>query len=261
MAYSYKGSISFGLVYIPINLQKCVKNNDIGFNMIDKNTMSRIQYKKTCVDCQNKEVKNEDIVKGYEYEKDRYVIFTDEEIEKIKTKKEKSISIERFVDIEEIDPIFYDKAYYVLPLGAEKAFALLTKAMEELGKVGIAKTVLGAKESLIAIRVREGKMLLNTLFFDAEVQKLNIEVGVQKIEASELTLAKDIIKAMSKPFEPQNYKDEYKEKVRSAIDAKIAGKEIVIPKEEEQPQVGDLMEALKQTLNSIDGVKKKVAAV
>ncbi|MGN0961016.1 MAG: Ku protein, partial [Christensenellales bacterium] len=109
MAYSYKGAITFGLVYIPINLVVSVKEHDIGFNMLEKKTKSRVKYKKTCVDCNDKEVKNEDIVKGYQYEKDKYVIFTDEDFEKIKTEKDKNITIEQFVNIEEIDPIYYDK--------------------------------------------------------------------------------------------------------------------------------------------------------
>ncbi|MDD4832498.1 MAG: Ku protein, partial [Clostridia bacterium] len=171
MAYSYKGAISFGLIYIPINLQASVKNNDVSFNLLDKNTMSRIKYKKTCVDCDDKEVKQQDIVKGYEYEKDRYVVFDDKDFEKIKSEKDKNITIEKFVDIAEIDPIFYDKAYYVLPTGAEKAYALLAKSMEEAGKVGIAKTVLGTKETLVAVRVKDGQMLLSTMFFNDEVQK------------------------------------------------------------------------------------------
>ena len=113
MAYSYKGAIAFGLVYIPINLVVSVKENDIGFNMLEKKTKSRVKYRKTCVDCKDKEVKQEDIVKGYQYEKDKYVIFTDEDFEKIKSPKDKNITIEQFVNIEEIDPIYFDKSYYV----------------------------------------------------------------------------------------------------------------------------------------------------
>ena len=134
MAYSYKGSISFGLVYIPVTLHSAVKSNDIGFNMIDKKTMSGVRYKKTCADCGGREVKQEDIVKGYEYEEDKYVIFNEDDFEKLKSKKDKNITIEKFVHLEEVDPIYFDKPYYVEPTGAEKAFAVLVSAMENKGR-------------------------------------------------------------------------------------------------------------------------------
>ena len=131
MAYSYKGAISFGLVFIPITLSASIKNNDIGFNLIDRKTMSRVKYKKTCVDCDNKEVKNEDIVKGYQYEKDKYVIFTEKDFEKLKTEKDKNITIEQFVNLSEVDPIYFEKSYYVKPTGGEKAYYVLLDAMEK----------------------------------------------------------------------------------------------------------------------------------
>ena len=130
MAYSYKGAIAFGLVYIPITLSLSVREQQIGFNMLEKKTKSRVKYKKTCVDCNDKEIKNEDIVKGYQYEKDKYVIFTDQDFEKLKTTKDKNITIEQFVNLDEIDPIYFDKAYYVKPIGADKAYYVLLKAME-----------------------------------------------------------------------------------------------------------------------------------
>ena len=224
MAYSYKGAIAFGLIYIPVTLHLVIKNNDISFNLIEKNTNSRILYKKTCVDCNDKIVKNEDIVKGYQYEKDKYVIFTNEDFEKIKSKKDKTIAIENFVDIKEIDPIYFNKAYYVAPTGAEKAYRLLIKAMEEEGKVGIARTVLGSKEALIALRVRNGEMLLNTLFFYEEVQKNPVKEISGEIKEKELTMAKMLIQNMSEDFDIKNYKDNYRQKVMDAIEQKIGGK-------------------------------------
>ena len=171
MSYSYKGAITFGLVYIPVTLNASIKNNDIGFNLIDKKTMSRVKYKKTCVDCDNKEVKNEDIVKGYQYEKDKYVIFTDKDFEKLKTQKDKNITISEFVNLNEVDPIYFEKSYYVNPVGAEKAFFVLMDAMEKQKKAGIAKCVLGTKETLILLRAKNGKMLASTLYFYDEVVK------------------------------------------------------------------------------------------
>jgi DNA end-binding protein Ku len=257
MGYSYKGSLSFGLVYIPITLHLTVKNNDIGFNMLDKKTLSRVQYKKTCVDCNGRELNQDDIVKGFRYEEDKYVVFTEEDFEKLKTKKDKNITIEQFVDISEIDPVYYDTPYYVAPTGAERAFKLLVKAMEDEGKVGIAKTILGTKETLIAIRAKNGEMLLNTLFFFEEVQKNPMKEIKEEINAAELELAKTIIKTMKKPFEPEKYKDEYRERVQKAIEDKIAGKEIAAPKEIKVARVANLMDALQASLSNFSKAAQK----
>lgn len=247
---SYKGAIAFGLVYIPISLSVSVKDNDIGFNMIEKKTMTRIKYKKTCLDCNNKEVKNEDIVKGYEYEKDKYVIFTDKDFEKIKTPKDKNIVIEQFVNLDEIDPIYYDKSYYVSPVGAEKAYNVLLEAMEKQKKAGIAKTVIGTKESLIVIRVRDGKMLVNTLFFHEEIQKAPA-IKKTKVQKKELDLAINLINQMTETFKPEKFKDEYNEKIKKAIKRKISGNEIIETKDEPQPaKIINLMEALQKSLQS-----------
>ncbi len=248
MAYSYKGSISFGLVYIPITLHNSIKENDIGFNMIDKKTMSRVKYKKTCAACDGREVKQEDIVKGYEYEEGKYVIFEDSDFEKIKTKKDKNITIERFVKLDEVDPLYFDRPYYVNPTGAEKAFAVLLEAMEQENKAAIAKTVLGTKETLILIRSKDGQMLLNTLFFEDEVTKNPAKDIKEKGSSAELKMAKAIIDGMTGEFNPEEYKDEYREKVQQAIEQKIAGKEIVSPKEKNTTTVANLMEALTKSL-------------
>ncbi len=250
MAYSFKGAISFGLVYIPIVLTNSIKQNDIGFNLLDKKTMSRVKYKKTCVDCENKEVKNENIVRGYQYEKDKYVIFTDDDFEKIKSTKDKNITIECFVNLDEVDPIFFDKSYYVEPDGSDRAFLVLLEAMERENKAGIAKTVLGTKESLLLLRASNGKMLVNTLFFNDEVQD-SPEVKKLKIQKQELDLATTLINQMAAPFEPEKYKDEYNEKIKKAIKQKIAGKKIVTSKNSSKPvKIIDLMDALKKSVST-----------
>ncbi|MBE7074673.1 MAG: Ku protein [Clostridiales bacterium] len=257
MAHSYKGAISFGLVYIPITLSVSVKQNDIGFNMLDKNTMSRVKYKKTCVDCKNKEVKNEDIVKGYQYQKGKYVIFTDKDFEKIKSPKDKNIVIEQFVNLEEIDPIYFDKAYYVKPSGADKAFNVLLAAMEKEKKAGIAKTVLGTKETLFLIRAKDGKMYASTMYFKDEIQKCE-EVKKSKIDKKELDLAINLINQMTSKFAPEKFKDEYTEKIKKAIKRKISGNDIVATSEKtEQNNVINLMDALQKSLS---GTKLKAGA-
>ena len=262
MAYSYKGAISFGLVYIPITLSLCIKENDIGFNMIDKKTMSRIKYKKTCVDCNEKEVKNENIVKGYQYEKDKYVIFDDKDFEKIKSPKDKNIAIEQFVDLSDVDPVYFNKSYYVSPTGADKAFLLLLGAMEKQKKAGLAKTVLGTKETLVLIHAENGNMILNTLFFYDEVQAAPAYKKAV-VTKQELELAKTLIGQMSGKFEPEKYKDEYAEKVRRAIKSKISGNKIIVSKDEPAPaKVINIMEALQKSLqqNKKPRAKSKKAA-
>lgn len=248
MAYSYKGSISFGLVYIPVTLYSAVKDNSIGFNMIDKKTMSRVKYKKTCADCDGREVRQEDIVKGFEYEDGKYVVFDDKDFDKLKSKKDKNITIEKFVKLSEVDPIYFDKPYYVVPTGAEKAFAVLLAAMEQEGKAAVAKTVLGTKETLILIRAKGGQMLLNTLFFEEEITANPAKEVKEQCSEVELKMAKALIEGMSGKFNPSDYKDEYRRKVQEAIERKIAGKEIVSPKESGSGKMIDLMEALTKSL-------------
>lgn len=248
MAYSYKGSISFGLVYIPVTLYSAVKDNSIGFNMIDKKTMSRVKYKKTCADCDGREVRQEDIVKGFEYEDGKYVVFDDKDFDKLKSKKDKNITIEKFVKLSEVDPIYFDKPYYVVPTGVEKAFAVLLAAMEQEGKAAVAKTVLGTKETLILIRAKGGQMLLNTLFFEEEITANPAKEVKEQCSEVELKMAKALIEGMSGKFNPSDYKDEYRRKVQEAIERKIAGKEIVSPKERGSGKMIDLMEALTKSL-------------
>ncbi len=175
MGYSYKGSISFGFVYIPITLHSTIKSNDIGFNMIDKKTMSRVKYKKSCADCDGREVKQEDIVKGFEYEEGKYVIFDDNDFEKIKSKKDKNITIEKFGSLSDIDPLYFDKPYYVVPTGAEKAFAVLLTAMEQEGKAAIAKTVMGNKETLILIERKMGSYYLIHFSLRRKLQRIPLK--------------------------------------------------------------------------------------
>ncbi len=248
MAYSYKGSISFGLVYIPVTLHSAVKDNSIGFNMIDKKTMSRVKYKKTCADCDGREVRQEDIVKGFEYEDGKYVIFENKDFDKLKSKKDKNITIEKFVKLSEVDPIYFDKPYYVVPTGAEKAFAVLLAAMEQEDKAAVAKTVLGTKETLILIRARGGQMMLNTLFFEEEITANPAKEVKEQGSEAELKMAKALIEGMSGKFNPSDYKDEYRRKVQEAIERKIAGKEIISPKEGGSGKMIDLMEALTKSL-------------
>ncbi len=247
MAYSFRGSIAFGLVYIPVGLRAAVREKDISFNQIDKKTMSRVRYKKIR-ECDGREVRQEDIVKGFEYEKGKYVLFDDKDFGKLKTKKDKNITIEKFVFLSEVDPAYFGKAYHVVPTGAEKAFSVLLSAMEETGRAALAKTVLGTKETLILIRAAKNKMLLSTLYFADEIVPPP-ETAKEEGSEAERKMAKSVIEAMSGKFEPESYRDEYRERVMEAIEMKIAGKEITGPKETAGHSVKNLMDALEKSLS------------
>lgn len=250
MAYSYKTSIGFGLVYIPVTLHNTIKNNDIGFNMLDKKTKSRVQYKKTCVDCKDRIVKNEDIIKGFQVDDGKYITFEDEELDKLKTKKDKIVLIDKFVSLNEINPIYFDKTYFVAPekKESEKAFYLLKEVLNKEKKVGIAKTMLGSSECVVALWVKDNDLLLSRLFFHEEVQSNPAGAVKVKLSEKEITLAKSIIKAMDGKFDPTEYKDEYNLRVKQAIKDKINGKEIKKVETEKPVKITDLMDALQKTL-------------
>ena len=242
-----------------MTLHAAVKAQDVGFNMLDKKTMSRVKYKKTCEECNGREVRRADIVKGYEYEDDKYIVFADKDFEKLKTKKDKNIMIEKFVDIGEIALIYYDRPYYVNPTGAENAYALLLKAMETEGKADIAKTALGNKETLLVLRAHNDQILVNTLFFADKIQASPIKEIKAKSSESELKLAESIIEGMSGEFRAEEYKNEYRERVKATIEEKIAGKEIVRAKESVPNTAAYLMEALQASLKGLNKADRKAS--
>ncbi|MDD2227339.1 MAG: Ku protein [Clostridia bacterium] len=255
MAQSYKSTIAFGVVYIPITLHACVKSKNISFNTLYKKTGERIRYKKTCENCPP-DVSAEEIVKGYQYEKDKYVIITNEELNGLKNKRDKSIEILEFVDLKQIDPIYFNKSYYVKPSGAENAYNLIFKAIETENKVGIAKTVLGTKEQLVALRVINGQMVLYTLYFYDEIQVNPIKNQDVKVDEKELKLAKTIIDNMTAEFNPEKYKNEYREKIMSAIQDKLNGKKLKSEEAVVQPHnVINIMDALKRSVEKTKSAK------
>lgn len=248
MGVSHKGAISLGLLYIPVGLYTTTRDNDIHFNQLCKDTKERIKYKKYCPSC-NKEVKTEDIIKGYEYEPGKYVVMTEEELEKIKTKKDKTIHIIQFVNLPEIDQIYYEKNYYAIPeTGAEKAFELLRTAMLAEGKVALSKTVMGTKENLIVLYPTEDGIIAKTLFYHDEIMPMPKQIPKAELSEAEITMAKTLVNSLTKPFDATAYKDEYQDRLRNAIMKKIRGEDIVAVDTSEQNNVIDLMEALKRTI-------------
>lgn len=252
MAVIQKGAISFGLVYIPINLYTVTQDSDISFNQLHKTDKSRIRYKKVCGHC-GKEVEAKDIVRGFQYAKDQYVVITDEEIEKIKTEKDKTITIMSFTALDGISPVYYDKAYHVVPQkGGGKALELLRQAMLKTKRAALGRTVFGNSEKLLVIIPREDGMLIQTLLYQDDIKEIPVAYEKPKVAEAELAMAEKLIEGMEERFEPQKYKDEFQEKLKALIDDKIAGKAVEKPKEEKPGKIIDLMEALKASIKNAD---------
>ena len=254
---SRKSVITFGMVAIPIAMYTATQDNDIHFNQLHAEDNSRIRYKKTCAHC-GKEITSNEIVKGYQYDKDKYVVITDEEIEKIKTEKDKSIQILHFAELNQISPVYHEKTYQAVPEpGGEKAFELLRSALMAEQKIAIGKTVMGTKDTLMAIIPREEGILISTMFFADEVKEIQKQYTKPEVSKQELDMAKLLINSMDTPFDPSKYKDEYQVKLRELIEAKISGREVVAAEPESAGKVIDLMEALKA---SVEKAKNKETA-
>ncbi len=254
---SRKSVITFGMVAIPIAMYTATQDNDIRFNQLHKEDNSRVRYKKTCAHC-GKEIKTEDIVKGFEYDKDKYVVITESDIEKIKTAKEKSIQILHFAQLNQISPVYYDRTYQAAPeAGGEKPFELLRSALMDEQKIAIGKTVMGTKDTLMAIIPREDGILISTMFYADDIKELQKQYNKPEVSEQELNMAKLLINSMDTPFEPDNYKDEYQEKLRTLIETKISGKQVVAAESDDTGKVIDLMEALKASVEKAQKEKNE----
>ena len=260
MAVAHKGSISMGLVLIPVGLYKTTVDNDIHFNQLCRESKQRIQYKKYCRHCDT-EVTSDDIIKGYEYEKGKYVVMTNEEWEKLKTKKDKTIHILQFAKISEVNMTYFEKDYYAVPdSGAEKAYELLRQSLLAEKKVAIAKTVMGTNEKLLVLYPTKNGIIVKTLFYEDEIASMPKSVPKMKLDENELNMAKLLIQNMTKPFEAAAYRDEYQARLREAIMKKIQGQEIVAVDSGEPSNVIDLMEALQKSLELTGAHKEQGTA-
>jgi DNA end-binding protein Ku len=252
----WKGAISFGLVTIPVSVYPATEEKSVRFNQLHDEDMGRIRYKRVC-EIDGEEVSYEHIVKGYEIEKDRYVVLTDEDFDAVPVESSRAIDIQQFVDLEEIDPILYKKSYYLVPeeTGA-KAYALLRRALEEESKVGISKVSFRDKEHLAALRFKDDVFVLETMFWPDEIRAADFETVHEdgKIRDQEVEMAKALIENLSEAWNPEAFKDEYREALLEVVEKKAAGEEIEAAPEAQPARVVDLMEALKA---SVEAVKKK----
>ncbi len=249
----WSGAISFGLVNIPVKLFSAVSRKTVRFHQLDSETGSRIQQKRVNPKT-GEEVPYEKLVKGYELSPDRYVVIQPEELEAIEPKKTRTIEISDFVEMDQIDPIYYDHPYYLMPgTGAEKPYALLLQALKDSERVAIARVVIRSKENLVAIRPRDGVLTMETLLFGDEVVSPDSlgegEVEQAKTTKKEVDMAMQLIDSLSADFDPDKYRDEYRVAVLEMIERKAEGKEIAVQEEAEEPaEVPDLMAALEASI-------------
>ena len=249
----WSGAVSFGLVNVPVKLTTAQSPKDVRFNQLDGKDGTRIATKRVRADT-GEEVPYERLVKGYEISPNRYVVIEPSELDGLDPVASRTIDIEEFVSLEEIDPLYFEKGYYLLPdKGAEKAYALLAKAMEETGTVAIARFVMRTKQYLAAIRAHDGALVLSTMLYADEVTTANqLDLpDLEKVAPSEreVKMAEQLIESLSTDFDPARYRDEHREKVLALIEAKSEGQEIVTSATAEEPtRVVDLMAALEASL-------------
>lgn len=254
----WKGAISFGLVSIPVGLYPATEEKTLRFNQLHDEDHGRIKYQRYCSKC-GEEITFEHIVKGYEYEKDKYVVLEDEDFDAVPVESSRAIDIVQFVDLEEIDPIYFQKSYYLVPEETGvKAYTLLRQAMEADGRVAIAKVAFREKEHLAALRFKGGVFVLETMFWPDEIRATEFDVLDKKVSvrSQEVQMAKSLIDNLTSDFNPGEFKDEYREALLAIVEKKIAGEEIEVVPEAEPTKVVDLMDALKA---SVEQTKKTAA--
>ncbi len=249
MAASWKGFLSFGLVSIPIQLAPAARTERISFNQLHNVCHSRLKQPLFCPTC-NRNVERSEIEKGYEYEKDQYLLFTEEELDKVEPESARTMEILEFVKVDEIDPLYFDASYYVTPEApGVKGYRLLLEAMLKSGYAAIAKVTMHNREYVVIIRAREKGLTLHTMFYSNEIRQAS-ETGVDKTEVkdAERSLATQLIDSLAAKFEPEKYHDVYQEGLRTLIEAKAKGQDVIVSTPAVQTPPADLMAALKQSL-------------
>jgi DNA end-binding protein Ku len=279
----WKGTLSFGLVTIPVQLFSAADNKTPSFNQLRESDHSRISYKRVAKN-DGDEVAYDDIVKGYEYARDHYVVFTKEELDALRPASSRTIEIEQFVPLEQIDPIYFDRAYYLAPdPSGVKAYALLAEAMGDDGSVAVCRITLRDKEYLATLRLLPGRpwteakddgdseeptgplFMLETMHWPDEIRAFDLsEVDIDEmpaVRAKEVEMAKQLISSLTEDFDPSQFVDSYRERVLEAVDAKVEGQEVTVTEEaEEAAPVVDLMAALRQSVERAEERRKQEAS-
>jgi len=252
MRPTWKGFLKLSLVNIPVRLYPAARSQSLSFNQIHKECNSRIKLDKRCPNCE-RSVSSDELVKGYQYAKEQYVIMDEEDFTKVRLESTKSINIVQFVERNEIDPVYYHGSHYIVPDGpvAVESFATIRQAAIDKERIGLARVVMNGKEQVAAIRPRDNAFIMSALYYANEVRELS---GIEELEATpeinpeELQLASQLIDSITKPFEPKDFEDNYRKELLAIIKAKAEGKEIVAPPEVETGKVINLMDALKTSL-------------
>jgi DNA end-binding protein Ku len=260
---TWKGFLKVSLVNIPVKVFPATESAaTLSFNQLHAECQTRIQNKRWCPHCE-REVSGSELAKGYEFAKGRYVIVSDDDLQKVRVESTRVINLVRFADDTAIDPMYVDRSYYLAPEGpvAAEAFAVMRDAMA--GKAGIGKVALYGREYLVAIRPQQKGLVMYTLHHDAEIRSIDqiedLASLPTKVKPEEIKLAKQVIGIFEGELNLKEYKDEYTEGLRQIIDAKVSGEEIVTPEVQESPKVVDLMEALRKSLDSVSANKKRPA--
>lgn len=253
MPSSWKGFLAFGLISIPIRLSPAARTERVSFNQLHKECHTRLKQPLFCPTC-NRMVERSEVEKGYEYGDGQYVLFTQEELDKVEPESARTMEILEFVKLAEIDPVYFDSSYYAAPEeGGQKAYRLLTDAMQQSGYAGIAKVSMHNREYIVIIRARENGLTLHTMFYSNEIRSAEYGDADKTAEKTEVreqerTLATQLIENLAGPFDPAKYRDTYQESLQALIAAKTTGREITASPHTTFAPVIDLMDALKRSL-------------
>jgi DNA end-binding protein Ku len=253
----WKGHLTFGLVSFPVKLFTAARGETISFNQLHKTDNSRVKQVIYCA-AENKPIERSEIVKGFEYEKDHYVVIDEEDIKKVAPSSAKVIEILEFVQSAEVDPLYFESSYYMAPDNAgEKPYALLYDTLKKTGYVGVAKVAMHNREHIVIFRPGPFGLLMHTMYYTHEVRKVEeFRTDLSLVKEKEGELARMLVESLAAPFEPEKYRDAYRDNLQALIEAKVKGQEIVAPPPKEPSKIIDIMEALKQSL----AIAKKPAA-